>query len=64
MRQHNDMILVYVDIDDCPRIQDKYGAYSVPTVLAFVDGREVDRFIGARNEAGVQQFLAQIPTPH
>lgn len=62
-KDHSDMLLVYVDIDDCPRIQEKYGAPNVPTVLAFVNGREVNRFVGARNESRVVRFLDNIPEP-
>lgn len=58
---HSEKLLVYVDIDDCPIIQDRYGAYSVPMVVAFVNGRAVDRFIGSRDDADIQAFLAQVP---
>ncbi|MCP4362404.1 MAG: thioredoxin family protein [Chloroflexi bacterium] len=44
-------------------MQNKYHARSVPTVVSFVNGREADRFVGARNQNAVQQFLAQLPAP-
>lgn len=58
------MLLVYVDIDDCPTLKNKYGARSVPTVTAFVNEREVDRFVGAQRQSDVEAFLAQIPEPN
>ena len=58
------MLLVIVDIDDCPALKSKYHASSVPTVVAFVNGREVDRFVGEYNQAYVQQFLAELPAPN
>lgn len=61
--QAGDMILVIVDIDACPRLKSKYRANSVPLVIAFVDGHEVDRFVGEYAEADVHQFLDDLPMP-
>lgn len=58
------MLLVIVDIDDCPAIKSKYRAGSVPTVVAFVDGREVDRFVGEYGQEYVHQFLENLPAPN
>lgn len=61
--QPDDMILVIVNIDECPRLKSKYGANSVPLVVAFVDGREVDRFVGEYDQIQVRQFLYNLPMP-
>jgi thiol-disulfide isomerase/thioredoxin len=59
--QSGDMMLVIVDIDECPRLKSEYRVNSVPLVIAFVDGREVDRFVGEYDQAQVRQFLANLP---
>lgn len=33
---------------------------SLPTVVAFKDGKPINQFIGAMNEAGVRQFLEML----
>ena len=60
--QSGDMMLVIVDIDACPRLKSKYRANSVPLVIAFVDGREVARFVGEYDEGDVHQFLENLPS--
>lgn len=55
--QAGDMMLVIVDIDECPRLKHEYRASNVPMVIAFVDKREVARFVGEYDEMDVQQFL-------
>ena len=62
--QAGDMILVIVNIDDCPRLKSKYRAGSVPMVVAFVDGLEVDRFVGEYDQPYVHQFLDDLPSPN
>ena len=61
--QTGDMMLVIVDIDDCPRLKHKYRASSVPMVIAFVDRHEVARFVGEYDEMDVHQFLDDLPSP-
>ena len=58
------MILVYVDIDDCPSLANQHYARSVPTIVAFVDNEEVDRFVGARPQRYVETFLTNLPAPN
>jgi thiol-disulfide isomerase/thioredoxin len=62
--QAGDMLLVIVNIDDCPRLKSKYRAGSVPMVVAFVDGLEVDRFVGEYDQPYVHQFLDDLPLPN
>jgi len=52
--------LVTVDTDQQLELAQKYQIRSLPTVIAFKDGKPVDKFIGALNEAGVRQFLDKV----
>lgn len=41
-------IVAKVNIDDQPQLADKYNVMSIPTLLLFKNGKEVDRIVGYR----------------
>jgi putative thioredoxin len=49
--------LVKVNSDSSPGIAARYGVRGIPTVIAFVDGEPVDRFVGALPESEVRAFI-------
>jgi putative thioredoxin len=56
--------LVKVNIDSSPRIATQFQVRSIPYVLAFLDGRPVDGFVGVLPESQLRQFLDRVlPTP-
>ncbi len=54
------VILAKVDIDQAQEIAAQMQIRSVPTVVAFVDGRPVDAFAGVKSESEIREFLAKI----
>jgi len=52
--------LVKMNIDEHPTIAGQLGIQSIPAVIAFVDGRAVDGFIGALPEGEVKAFIDRI----
>jgi len=52
--------LVKMNIDEHPTIAGQLGIQSIPAVIAFVDGRAVDGFIGALPEGQVKAFIDRI----
>ncbi len=52
--------LVKMNIDDHPSIAGQLGVQSIPAVFAFVDGKPVDGFMGAKSESEVSAFIAKI----
>ena len=52
--------LVKLNIDDHPAIPGQMGIQSIPAVVAFVDGRPADGFMGAVPESQVKQFIDRI----
>jgi putative thioredoxin len=52
--------LVKMNIDDHPQIPGQLGIQSIPAVIAFVDGRAVDGFLGAVPESQVKAFIDRI----
>src|ERR1700756_1781033 len=49
--------LVKMNIDEHPAIPGQMGIQSIPAVIAFVDGRPADGFMGAVPESQVTAFL-------
>jgi putative thioredoxin len=56
-------LLAKVDVDRNPRLSQSFKVQSIPTVIAFKDGRQVSQFTGAVPEASVRQFIAALMPP-
>jgi putative thioredoxin len=52
--------LVKMNIDDHPSVAGQMGIQSIPAVIAFVDGRPADGFLGALPESQVVAFIERI----
>lgn len=52
--------LVKMNIDDHPSIAGQMGIQSIPAVIAFVDGRPVDGFLGAIPESQIKAFIDKV----
>lgn len=56
--------LVKVDSDQSPDLSAQFGVRSIPYVVAFVDGKPVDAFVGALPETQLRAFIDKvIPNP-
>jgi len=55
--------LVKMNIDDHPQVAGQLGIQSIPAVIAFVDGRPVDGFMGALPEGQVKAFIEKLAGP-
>ncbi len=55
--------LVKLNIDDHPAIPGQLGIQSIPAIVAFVDGRPVDGFMGAVPESQIRDFIDKIAGP-
>ncbi len=55
--------LVEMNIDDHPSIAGQLGIQSIPAVIAFVNGRPADGFMGAVPESQVRQFIDRLGGP-
>ncbi|MFS8146054.1 co-chaperone YbbN [Rhizobium sp. R635] len=55
--------LVKMNIDDHPSIAGQLGIQSIPAVIAFVNGRPADGFMGAVPETQIRQFIDRIAGP-
>jgi putative thioredoxin len=52
--------LVKMNIDEHPEYAGQMGIQSIPAVVAFVDGRPADGFMGAIPESQIRQFIDKI----
>ncbi|KIJ10491.1 hypothetical protein PAXINDRAFT_16495 [Paxillus involutus ATCC 200175] len=52
--------LVTIDTDKEFELAQKYHIRSLPTVMAFKDGKPVDHFIGALDEISIKKFLERV----
>jgi len=57
------MKLAKMNIDEHPSIPGQLGIQSIPAVIAFVDGKPVDGFVGALPEGQVKEFIEKITGP-
>ena len=50
-------IIGKVNIDEEKELAEKYGVMSIPTVIVFKDGKEVDRKIGFPGKEAYQKMI-------
>lgn len=48
-----------VDIDDEPDLAAKYGVVTIPTIILFKDGQEVNRLVGVQSKLTLTQMVEQ-----
>ena len=46
-----------LNIDDFPDIAERYGVRSIPTMILFKAGQEVERIVGARGQADLEKLI-------
>lgn len=55
-----EFLLAKLDVDANPYTAGQFGVQSIPTVVAFKDGKPVDGFVGAIPEPMVKEFIDKI----
>jgi len=53
------VVIGKVNIDEAQELAQKYGVMSVPTVIIFKKGKEVDRQVGFPGKEGYQKMLEE-----
>ncbi len=46
-----------LNVDESAEIAQLYGVLSIPTVVLIKNGKEVDRFVGGREKADIEDFV-------
>ncbi len=55
---HGKLKVSKVDIDNNQHIASRFQVMSVPTMILFKDGKEVNRLVGLRDTDGIKKFVA------
>jgi putative thioredoxin len=58
--RRGEFLLAKLDVDANPYTAGQFGVQSIPTVIAFKDGKPVDGFVGAIPEPMVKEFIDKI----
>ena len=46
-----------LNVDESAELAQLYGVLSIPTVVLIKNGKEVDRFVGGREKADIENFV-------
>ncbi len=49
--------IIKVDVDRAQRVASTYQVTSIPTLILFNNGKEVDRIVGVRNAKDIKEFI-------
>ncbi len=52
-------LVVKVNTENLPSLSERYQVRSIPTLVVFADGREVDRMMGALSASAIEVFVRQ-----
>lgn len=52
--------IIKVDVDRAQRIASTYQVTSIPTLVLFNNGKEVDRIVGVRNAKDIKEFIMSV----
>ncbi|SCZ92531.1 BZ3500_MvSof-1268-A1-R1_Chr5-2g07949 [Microbotryum saponariae] len=52
--------MVTIDTDDHYELASEYKISALPTVIAFRNGEPIGKFVGGRNQSGVESFLEEV----
>ncbi len=56
-KDNPDIVIAKIDIDECPEIAASFQIRSVPTLIYFKKGVEVNKTIGAKPHNKLQEFI-------
>ncbi|MBR6513719.1 MAG: thioredoxin [Clostridia bacterium] len=55
--ERDDITVGKVNVDFDGELAMKYGVMSIPTIVIFKDGKEINRSVGAKSKAGILALL-------
>ncbi|HTN44665.1 MAG TPA: thioredoxin [Nitrospiria bacterium] len=58
--RHGEILLAKVNSDENPNLALRYGIQSIPTVLAFIDGKLANGFMGALPQQAIREFVEEM----
>lgn len=58
----DDLLVAKVDVDDQPELAKRFDVLSIPTVILFNEGEELDRKIGFGGRSGYEELIRKVIT--
>ena len=58
LEQVNEMDVLKINVDEFPDIAAKFGVMSIPTLILFVEGKEIKKEIGFKNLDEIKKMIA------
>lgn len=55
--ERKDILIIKLNVDESAEIAGKYAIRSIPTLITFKDGKEVDRMVGSNGKADINDML-------
>ncbi len=52
--------IIKIDVDKAQRVASTYQVTSIPTLILFHNGKEVDRIVGVRNAKDIKEFILTV----
>lgn len=56
--EHPEITFYKLDVDESPEIANRYGVMSIPTLILFKNGEEVNKSVGYSPKEDIEEFLA------
>ena len=56
-QEYTDVVFAKVDVDECTELAQSYGILSIPCIIVFKGGTEVDRIIGFTQEDDIKAII-------
>lgn len=55
--ENADLRVYKLNVDDAPSVASRYGVMSIPTVIAFENGRELGKLVGVQSKDAVLKLV-------
>jgi len=53
----NDVTVYKINVDDAEDLAKEYGVFSIPCVIAFKDGKEINRSVGLKSKDDILSMI-------
>ena len=60
LEEINDIDILKVNVDNYPDLAKKYGVMSIPTLILFNNGNEINKIIGLHSKEEILSFIEPI----
>ena len=58
LEQVNEIDILKINVDEFPDLAAKFGVMSIPTLILFVEGKEIKKEIGFKNLDEIKKMIA------